>query len=278
MIRILITLATLLFASPALPHGYGVGDLIVAHPHSFPTAKTARSGIGYLTLMNNGDAADRLIEVRSPFLRATLHETVVEDGIARMIGTDGFDIPAQSRVTLEPGGKHIMFMGLDGDPLEVGERFLVTLVFERAGEIEVEFWVEDRDPDAPAMDHSQHGADHSDASSAMEGEVKAVTIVLRRRMQAQVEVPVLALSDDLAVAGWVYGNHGGRAFLRKTDGTWALALLSGASLATSSGLRAQRVSPAQAQILLAQIHVAEGSLPHAQSALLDRFQGTLIVR
>jgi copper(I)-binding protein len=38
-----------------------------------------------------------------------------------------------------------MFMGLDGDPFEDGERIPATLVFDRAGEIPVEFWVEPRD-------------------------------------------------------------------------------------------------------------------------------------
>jgi hypothetical protein len=35
-----------------------------------------------------------------------------------------------------------MFMGLQGDPFEEGETVLATLVFENAGEIEIEFNVE----------------------------------------------------------------------------------------------------------------------------------------
>jgi copper(I)-binding protein len=42
---------------------------------------------------------------------------------------------------IEPGGLHIMFLGLKR-PLEKGERFKATLVFEKAGPIEVEFVVE----------------------------------------------------------------------------------------------------------------------------------------
>jgi hypothetical protein len=44
--------------------------------------------------------------------------------------------PGQSAV-LEPGGLHIMLMGLRA-PLEKGQTFALTLRFERAGAIEVE--------------------------------------------------------------------------------------------------------------------------------------------
>ncbi|MDP5359854.1 MAG: copper chaperone PCu(A)C, partial [Paracoccaceae bacterium] len=57
-------------------------------------------------------------------------------------------------VQLAPGGLHVMFMGLGGDPFEVGETFPATLVFEKAGEVEVVFYVEERT--AEAMDHSGH--------------------------------------------------------------------------------------------------------------------------
>ncbi|PJN92451.1 hypothetical protein CNY89_29595, partial [Amaricoccus sp. HAR-UPW-R2A-40] len=36
-------------------------------------------------------------------------------------------------MTFAPGGAHVMFMGLDGDPFEVGEVIPATLVFEKAG-------------------------------------------------------------------------------------------------------------------------------------------------
>ena len=278
MIRTLAIIFMLSWATPALPHGYGVGDIIVAHPHSFPTTETARTGIGYLTLMNNGTEADRLIEVRSPFPRATLHETVIEDGIASMVGTDGIEIPAGGTVLLEPGGKHIMFMGLDGDPLEVGEKFLATLVFERAGEIEVEFWVEERDPNAPAIDHSHHGMDHSDASGNADRDEQIIIETLRTRLAAHVEVPALAISGDIAIAGWLYGDEGGRAFLRKSEDDWQLKLLSGASLTTASGLRAQMVPPARTRDLIAEIEAAENRLPETQQARLNYFEGTVIVQ
>ena len=51
--------------------------------------------------------------------------------------------PAGATVTLAPQGLHVMFMGLDA-PLVAGASIPATLVFERAGEIAVEFKVEPR--------------------------------------------------------------------------------------------------------------------------------------
>jgi copper(I)-binding protein len=43
-------------------------------------------------------------------------------------------------VTLAPGGMHLMMMGLK-EPLKQGERVPLTLVFEKAGKIDVEMVV-----------------------------------------------------------------------------------------------------------------------------------------
>ena len=50
---------------------------------------------------------------------------------------DGLAIPAGESVVLEPGGYHIMLIGLTGD-LNAGESFTLTLTFEKAGEVTVE--------------------------------------------------------------------------------------------------------------------------------------------
>ena len=52
-----------------------------------------------------------------------------------------------------PGGLHVMFMGLNGDPFETGESFDAVLVFEAAGEVPVTFYVEDI---SDLTDHSHH--------------------------------------------------------------------------------------------------------------------------
>ncbi|MEM6341648.1 MAG: copper chaperone PCu(A)C [Pseudomonadota bacterium] len=147
-------------ASLAQAHDFTAGDLTIQHPMAFETAKTAKAGGGYLTIINNGEKADRLIGAKADFPRVELHTTEETDGVARMMHVDSIDIPPGETVELAPGGFHVMFMGLDGDPFEEGERIPATLVFENAGEVEIEFAIEARDgaKDHGTMDHSNHGA------------------------------------------------------------------------------------------------------------------------
>ncbi|MEM7440644.1 MAG: copper chaperone PCu(A)C [Pseudomonadota bacterium] len=140
-----IVFSALLATSPALAHEYKVGDLTIDHPISFETPKNARAGGGYMMITNAGDAADKLVEVRADFPQVMIHLSTVDDqGVARMEHVMALDIPAGETVELKPGGYHVMFMGLNGDPLEEGETIPATLVFEKAGEIEVVFKVEKR--------------------------------------------------------------------------------------------------------------------------------------
>jgi hypothetical protein len=62
----------------------------------------------------------------------------------------GLEIPAGGSVTLAPGGYHLMMMGLKG-PLKQGSTVPVTLVFEKAGTIDVELAVEAMGASHPAQ-------------------------------------------------------------------------------------------------------------------------------
>ena len=66
---------------------------------------------GYFELVNNGSEAIRISRVSSPqFGKVEMHETVVENGVARMVGLDHVTIAPGSGVTFEPGGRHLMLM------------------------------------------------------------------------------------------------------------------------------------------------------------------------
>lgn len=135
-----------LAGAPLAAHEVTTQSLVIDHPYALVTPSTAMSGAGYMTIANTGTAPDRLLEVRADFPRVTLHGTETgAQGMTRMIPVESIEIVPGATVTLAPGGMHVMFMGLDGDPFEEGERIPATLVFERAGEIAVEFWVEARD-------------------------------------------------------------------------------------------------------------------------------------
>ncbi len=128
-----------------LAHDYTLSDLTIAHPIALETTATAMSGAGYMTITNTGNTPDRLIGVEADFPRVMMHETQMTNDIATMVQMDAIDIPAGQTVIFEPGGRHVMFMGLGGDPFEVDEEISVRLVFETAGSIDVVFKVEARD-------------------------------------------------------------------------------------------------------------------------------------
>lgn len=154
-------LAVLSFSTASMAHDYSAGDLDIQHPMAFETAPSVKAGGGYMTITNTGDDDDALIGVKADFPRVMIHQTVEEDGIAKMNHVDRIDIPAGEAVELTPGGFHVMFMGLDA-PLEAGAKIPATLIFENAGEVEVTFNVEPRGSEA--KDHSGHdhsGHDHS---------------------------------------------------------------------------------------------------------------------
>lgn len=138
----LVSIMLALLAWPAKSEN--VHDLMIMDV-SVPASLTpsATSGIVYLTIMNHGVVNDDLLSVTTPAAAsATLHESFQEGDVAKMRDLEGIDVSPGSSVKLEQGGKHIMLMGLQA-PLKKGEKFMLNLVFAKAGEIKVEATVGD---------------------------------------------------------------------------------------------------------------------------------------
>ncbi|WP_341213974.1 copper chaperone PCu(A)C [uncultured Limimaricola sp.] len=165
-LRSLALLAAIGLASAAQAHDFQTGGLTVLHPFAIETATHATTGAGYLSIRNDGETEDALIAVEAEFPRVTLHTSVEADGMMTMQPLDRLEIAPGETVTLAPGeGGHVMFMGLDA-PFEAGSRFPARLVFERAGEIAVEFVVETR-PVAGAHEGMDHGDMHGGDAGEM---------------------------------------------------------------------------------------------------------------
>lgn len=74
--------------------------------------------------------AVRLVGIASPAAgRGEVHEMKEQDGMMTMRPLDGLDLPAGKRVTLAPGGLHIMLFDLR-QPLRAGTEVVLTLTFE----------------------------------------------------------------------------------------------------------------------------------------------------
>lgn len=135
---------------------YKVGDLEIVNPQARATLPGAPVSGGYMVIRNTGNAPDRLISASVDFAGKTeIHEMAMENDIMKMRElADGLEIPAGGEVVLKPGGYHVMFMKLQ-EQLKEGESRKATLVFEKAGPVEVEFLVENI-ATMKKMDHSDH--------------------------------------------------------------------------------------------------------------------------
>jgi periplasmic copper chaperone A len=94
----------------------------------------ARMGAAYMNLTASDD--DALVGVMvdpSVANMAEIHETTEKDGQMQMQEVGTIDLPAGEQVELKPGGYHVMLMQLAA-PLEEGQTFELTLMFENAGE------------------------------------------------------------------------------------------------------------------------------------------------
>jgi copper(I)-binding protein len=131
-----------LLAVPALAHQYKLGSLEIDSPWARATPPSAPAGGGFLKITNTGTAPDRLVSASSPAAEMVqVHEMKMDGSVMRMREVEkGLEIPAGGTVTLAPGGFHLMMMGLKG-PLKQGTNVPVTLVFEKAGKIEIELSV-----------------------------------------------------------------------------------------------------------------------------------------
>ncbi|MEM7694003.1 MAG: DUF1775 domain-containing protein [Pseudomonadota bacterium] len=115
-----------------------LGDLVIEGAWTREPPPGAPVGGGYMTITNTGDTIDRLIGGSVTFADAfEVHEMSVENGMMRMAEVEGgLKIPPGETVTLQPGGYHVMFVGITDRPVK-GDTVDVTLTFETAGTVTV---------------------------------------------------------------------------------------------------------------------------------------------
>lgn len=142
--RALLGACPLLVASPALAHNHPaattLGPLRLEQPWT-RAALAGRQGAGFLVIRNTGPAMDRLLDASSPVAeRMELHTHIRDGEVMRMRPVPHIEVPAGGQAVLEPGGLHLMFMGLR-QPLVEGTRIPVTLRFAEAGEVTLQLEV-----------------------------------------------------------------------------------------------------------------------------------------
>ena len=133
------------FATPVAAAGanFTSGNVTVEQPWSRATPHGADVAVGYLTIRNTGDAAERLVSASSAIAgRVGPHRMAMTDGIMRMRPLpQGITIPPHGSAVLAPSGDHLMFEALRR-PLQAKERFSATLFFFNDWAFTVIFTVE----------------------------------------------------------------------------------------------------------------------------------------
>jgi copper(I)-binding protein len=140
-VRVLAALLAAALCWSAVARDRPHGDIVVGHAWSRPTAAGMGMGVGYLVMTNQGKTPDVLVSASTPAAEnVEFHESTLVDGMHRMRPRAEIPLPAGATVKLEPGGLHLMLVGLKG-PLAAGTRVPLTLEFREAGAVTIELSV-----------------------------------------------------------------------------------------------------------------------------------------
>ena len=87
---------------------------------SMPGMSVATSAV-YLTIQNTGSQADRLVSATSQVAQSIeIHQSQVQNNVASMKLLDTLELPAQSTIQFQPGGYHLMLIGVNRSLLSRG--------------------------------------------------------------------------------------------------------------------------------------------------------------
>ena len=148
-LRYLIPLFLVIFTLPLK------ADIMIKDAIAVTSTPKSKSGAIFMIIHNNSQNIDRLLSAQTGVSKmAQMHSSEMDGDVMKMVHVEeGFEVPSHGRLTLEPGGKHIMLMGLSGT-LEKDSYFNLILEFENTGQIEVEVKYEGSVKDMKKMDHT----------------------------------------------------------------------------------------------------------------------------
>jgi len=118
--------------------------LVIDHPYATPTQSGATTASAYFRgIRNRGQQSERLLGASTPLAeRVILQRSGPPETGEPLRNVDAIDLPARNTVQLRhTGAYHLVLVGLR-QPLKEGDRFDLTLVFERAGLHTVKVWVQ----------------------------------------------------------------------------------------------------------------------------------------
>lgn len=130
--------AALLASSAALAQEYKLKDLLISEAYARATMPQQQAGGAFVTIENKGKEADKLVGASTPVAKSVeLHTMAMDNNVMKMREVSSIELKADSKLVMKPGeGYHLMLMGLQ-QPLKAGDKFPITLNFEKSGKTEV---------------------------------------------------------------------------------------------------------------------------------------------
>ena len=105
--RVSILLLAMLLSACGTPEA----PLVISELEITKPMPGMKMSAGFLVITNQTNETARITSVSSPQFEAVeIHETTISDGISRMRELAALEVPGQSSVVLERGGKHLMLM------------------------------------------------------------------------------------------------------------------------------------------------------------------------
>jgi len=121
-----ITVAvSLLCASPFPAFAADSDALKVENPYARAVPPTAQNSGAFMVLRNESDRPIKVVDAESDVSKVTeLHTHIHDKGVMRMRRVESIEVPAKGTVVLQPGGYHVMLIGLKhplkpGDPVHI---------------------------------------------------------------------------------------------------------------------------------------------------------------
>jgi copper(I)-binding protein len=132
--------------------GGAADQITVIDPYVTMAPPNATATAAYMVLKNDGSAEIKLTKVDDNAAKATeLHAHIHEGGMMKMRQVPDIALAAKSETALQPGGLHIMLIGLTA-PLKEGDKIAFTLSFSDGSSKQIEATVRKL---MAAMDHGR---------------------------------------------------------------------------------------------------------------------------
>lgn len=125
----------MILVGPGLSPAWAAG-IEIDQPWLRASLGSVPTSAAYMTIRS--DRPDRLLGASTPLAqRVELHNQMEHAGVAQMRPVETLAIDPRSPVVLQPGGLHLMLIGLKERLIE-GQAGPLVLTFERAGRVEIQ--------------------------------------------------------------------------------------------------------------------------------------------